>query len=214
MSKLVIENYQDALDILSKRVDCVTFSMRVPPLDYDILITEEEYRQQCLEDNYQYSQEDLINIRNGQKEFVKLIENDFKILKDLKEDILFTQYSKNYGPIIYNEERLIIGFKFSNNMIKFLKTLPSFFSNQKYILDDLMFYEKGKLLLATYQKEKLLLLYDEFIYLSTEFNGYQSKFINRKYMYKFPYKLNNDGNVVLSSKEVRAKYLNSQKVHD
>lgn len=214
MSKLVIENYQDALDIFSKRVDCVTFSMRVPPLDYDILITEEEYRQQCLEDNYQYSQEDLINIRNGQKEFVKLIENDFKILKDLKEDILFTQYSKNYGPIIYNEERLIIGFKFSNNMIKFLKTLPSFFSNQKYILDDLMFYEKGKLLLATYQKERLLLLYDEFIHLSTEFNGYQSKFINRKHMYKFPYKLNNDGNVVLSSKEVRAKYLNSQKVHD
>ena len=77
MSKFIVENYHKALDLISKRVDCVIFTFNKPTLGYDVLVTEEQYKQR-LKTESNYSQEDFINYQRGQKQFIKF---DIKIIK-------------------------------------------------------------------------------------------------------------------------------------
>lgn len=214
MSNRFIEFYQDALVLLSNKADCVTFSVTVPSLAYDILETEEEYRQFCIEENQEYSQEHRKLIIESQKEFAKYFSRYFKFVKKFKRDILFTQYTKNYGPMIYKCNRLVVGFRFSKRIFKLLNTMPSFLSWDGTILEDVMFYEKGKCILAASCGNKKLLIFDEFIYTFTNFKEYAIPLFETSVMYKYPYKLNNDNNVVLKSKRVRMKYLKEQKMHE
>lgn len=206
MNYIDIENYQDTLAILSDRADCVTVSMPIPQFDFDLLQTQVEKKQQYLNDKTKCSQEDFINFENFKREL-------FKTIKQYRRYILFTQLTKNYGPIIYNQYRLIIGFRFSRKIFKLLNGMTSFFSSNDNIFKDVMFYEKGVCLLAGCASEGKLFIYDDFLYTFTNLKSIAIKLFNQKVTYQYPYKLNNDGNVILSSKRGRKNLVNKNKMH-
>lgn len=205
-----MRNYYKLLNLLTSVSDCVAFEIETYENFYS-KISEDE----IIDLFNKYIKNNLPDLINEKKEYVKykkrVIKNEQNIRKQIKMclnslvnvkgDIIFKYLSFEFGAKTYLQEsrNLILGFKISDNVKRYLKSVNDVFEWQGKKLSNMTFFCKGKCIFQANSHEKIIYVSDRNLLEELQKQKYlcyyktSENFKNIKY----PYDINDNKEIVI-----------------
>lgn len=205
-----MKNYFKLLDLLFSVSDCVAFEVEAYENVY-FKITEEE----VINLFNKYIKNFLPNLKNEEKEYIKykkrIIKNEENNKKqiimclnsfaDIKNEIIFKYLSFEFGANMYSQEsrNLILGFKISDNVKKYLHSVKDVFDWKGKKLSNITFFSKGKCIFQANSHDNIIFVSDEKVLQELQKLKYLCyyKSSNEFYNINYPYDINDDNKIII-----------------
>lgn len=205
-----MKKYFELLDLLINVSDCVAFEVEAYE-NLNFKITEEE----IIDLFNKYVKNSSTNFKNEEKEYIKYKkrimrneENNKKQIlmclnsfSNIKKEVIFKYLSFEFGANMYSQEsrNLILGFKISDNVKKYLHSVKDVFAWKDEKLSNITFFSKGKCIFQANSRDNIIFVSDKNILQELEKLNYLCyyKSSNEFYNISFPYDINDNKEIII-----------------